>query len=121
MYRIVAQSLGKINNRYRLFIRYLERIIYTVYTFFRKVEYNKPYLGMVQKGSERMTEIVEEKLKLLPDKPGVYLMKDAQGRIIYVGKAVVLKIGYGSIFSLAKITRRRFGQWFLILRILRSS
>ncbi len=38
-----------------------------------------------------MTEIVEEKLKLLPDSPGVYLMKDAQGKIIYVGKAVVLK------------------------------
>ena len=38
-----------------------------------------------------MTEIVEEKLKLLPDSPGVYLMKNEQGRIIYVGKAVVLK------------------------------
>ena len=38
-----------------------------------------------------MTEIVEEKLKLLPESPGVYLMKDAQGKIIYVGKAVVLK------------------------------
>ena len=40
---------------------------------------------------EGMTEIVEEKLKLLPDSPGVYLMKDAHGKIIYVGKAVVLK------------------------------
>ena len=38
-----------------------------------------------------MTETVEEKLKLLPDSPGVYLMKNEQGRIIYVGKAVVLK------------------------------
>ena len=38
-----------------------------------------------------MTELVEEKLKLLPDSPGVYLMKDARGKIIYVGKAVVLK------------------------------
>ena len=38
-----------------------------------------------------MTEIVAEKLKLLPDHPGVYIMKDAQGKIIYVGKAVVLK------------------------------
>lgn len=42
-------------------------------------------------GSEIMTEIVEEKLKLLPDKPGVYIMKNAEGRIIYVGKAIVLK------------------------------
>ena len=38
-----------------------------------------------------MTDIVEEKLKLLPNNPGVYIMKDAQGKIIYVGKAVVLK------------------------------
>ena len=38
-----------------------------------------------------MTEIVAEKLKLLSDSPGVYIMKDAKGRIIYVGKAVVLK------------------------------
>ena len=38
-----------------------------------------------------LTETVEEKLKLLPDSPGVYLMKNEQGRIIYVGKAVVLK------------------------------
>ena len=38
-----------------------------------------------------MTPIVAEKLKLLPDNPGVYLMKNAQGKIIYVGKAVVLK------------------------------
>ena len=38
-----------------------------------------------------MTDIVVEKLKLLPDSPGVYIMKDAQGTIIYVGKAIVLK------------------------------
>ena len=36
-------------------------------------------------------ERVREKLKLLPENPGVYLMKDAAGKIIYVGKAVVLK------------------------------
>jgi len=36
-------------------------------------------------------EVVREKLKLLPDNPGVYIMKDAAGKIIYVGKAVVLK------------------------------
>ncbi|WP_303816612.1 excinuclease ABC subunit UvrC [Selenomonas ruminantium] len=38
-----------------------------------------------------MTDIVAEKLKLLPDKPGVYIMKNTEGRIIYVGKAIVLK------------------------------
>ena len=34
---------------------------------------------------------IEEELKKLPDKPGVYLMHDADDHIIYVGKAVVLK------------------------------
>lgn len=33
----------------------------------------------------------EYQLKILPDKPGVYLMKNSLGEIIYVGKAKVLK------------------------------
>lgn len=33
----------------------------------------------------------EYQLKILPDKPGVYLMKNALGEIIYVGKAKILK------------------------------
>lgn len=35
--------------------------------------------------------MLEDKIKDLPEKPGVYIMKNAQGEIIYVGKAVVLK------------------------------
>jgi len=34
---------------------------------------------------------IEDKVKLLPQKPGVYLMKDLTGKIIYVGKAKILK------------------------------
>ncbi|KPU43433.1 UvrABC system protein C [Oxobacter pfennigii] len=34
---------------------------------------------------------LEEQLKNLPDKPGVYIMKDEYGQIIYIGKAVSLK------------------------------
>ena len=34
---------------------------------------------------------IEEELKKLPEKPGVYLMHDEKDAIIYVGKAVVLK------------------------------
>ncbi len=33
----------------------------------------------------------EEKLKKLPDSPGVYIMKNKDGKIIYIGKAKVLK------------------------------
>ena len=38
-----------------------------------------------------MTEIVTEKLKMLPTDPGVYIMKNAEGTVIYVGKAKNLK------------------------------
>ncbi len=34
---------------------------------------------------------LKEKLKLLPDSPGVYIMLDKEGTVIYVGKARVLK------------------------------
>ncbi len=34
---------------------------------------------------------IQENLKKLPDKPGVYLHKDRMGQVIYVGKAVSLK------------------------------
>ena len=34
---------------------------------------------------------IEEELKRLPDKPGVYIMKDKKDEIIYVGKANSLK------------------------------
>ncbi len=33
----------------------------------------------------------EYQLKVLPDKPGVYIMKNSSGEIIYVGKAKILK------------------------------
>ncbi|MDR3021899.1 MAG: excinuclease ABC subunit UvrC [Clostridiales bacterium] len=38
-----------------------------------------------------MTDLLKEKLSRLPDNCGVYLMKDTAQKIIYVGKAVVLK------------------------------
>ncbi len=34
---------------------------------------------------------IEEELKKLPEKPGVYLMHDKEDNIIYVGKAVILR------------------------------
>jgi len=46
-----------------------------------------------------MNDELREKLHHLPDKPGVYLMKDDQGRIIYVGKAVVLTNRVRSYFQ----------------------
>ena len=42
---------------------------------------------------------LKEKVRHLPDKPGVYLMKDRLGRIIYVGKANSLKRRVSSYFQ----------------------
>lgn len=36
-------------------------------------------------------DVIKEKLKLLPDSPGVYIMLDCYGNVIYVGKVRVLK------------------------------
>jgi excinuclease ABC subunit C len=47
------------------------------------------------------------KIRALPPSPGVYLMKDALGRVIYVGKAVNLRNRVGSYFNAAAATDRR--------------
>ena len=41
---------------------------------------------------------IQEELKKLPDKPGVYIMHDKKDDIIYVGKASVLKNRVRSYF-----------------------
>jgi excinuclease ABC subunit C len=44
-------------------------------------------------------DLLRQKLTLLPKKPGVYLMKDTLGQIIYVGKAKILKNRVKSYFT----------------------
>jgi excinuclease ABC subunit C len=44
----------------------------------------------------------EYQLKILPDKPGVYLMKNSLGEVIYVGKAKVLKNRVRQYFQSSK-------------------
>ncbi len=46
----------------------------------------------------QLPDQVKKKLQTLPDKPGVYFMRDRQGRIIYVGKAVSLRSRVRSYF-----------------------
>ncbi|MXW04918.1 MAG: excinuclease ABC subunit UvrC [Gemmatimonadetes bacterium] len=47
---------------------------------------------------------IEKKLKSLPGKPGVYLMKDARSRIIYVGKTRALRQRIRSYFQKTRLT-----------------
>lgn len=46
-----------------------------------------------------MNAMIKEKLAVLPDKPGCYLMKNEEGQIIYVGKAKILKNRVRSYFT----------------------
>jgi excinuclease UvrABC nuclease subunit len=58
--------------------------------FLRKRQYYKT----MQENSN-----LKEKMTSAPRSPGVYLMRDAQGKIIYVGKANDLKSRIGSYFT----------------------
>ena len=46
-----------------------------------------------------MEAALREKLKHLPDKPGVYMMKDVRGEVLYVGKASSLRSRVRSYFQ----------------------
>jgi len=50
---------------------------------------------------------IEAKLKSLPTSPGVYLMKDAHGEVIYVGKAASLRSRVRSYFQAQAEEERR--------------
>src|SRR5436190_22409310 len=50
---------------------------------------------MATRSSDRLTE----QRRNLPDQPGVYLFKDAEGRVLYVGKAVSIRKRVASHFS----------------------
>ena len=44
-----------------------------------------------------MSNELKEKLQILPDLPGVYLMKNEGGRLYMLGRPVLLEIGYAHI------------------------
>ena len=48
---------------------------------------------------QALSKEIESKLSLLPDQPGVYLWKDKNGTIIYIGKALDLKHRVRSYFA----------------------
>src|SRR5262245_22543165 len=52
-----------------------------------------------------------EKVRKFPATPGVYLMKDVQGRVIYVGKAKSLRSRAGSYFHKTAAGDKRICDW----------
>ena len=55
--------------------------------------------------------VTADKVRKFPQSPGVYLMKDAKGRVIYVGKAKNLRSRAGSYFLKAATQEYRTASW----------
>jgi excinuclease ABC subunit C len=53
---------------------------------------------------------IEQQLKRLPAKPGVYLFRDVAGRVLYIGKAKSLRPRVRSYFQRGGDTRMQIGQ-----------
>lgn len=60
---------------------------------------------------------IENELKKLPAKPGVYLMHDASDEIIYVGKAIKLCNRVRQYFQRSKSRLPKSSRWFLMFHI----
>ena len=54
---------------------------------------------------------VAEKVRSFPTSPGIYLMKDRSGRVIYIGKATNLKSRASSYFQKQAMEDRRTADW----------
>jgi excinuclease ABC subunit C len=69
-------------------------LLYSIWSFF--------YVKIKKNGKGERIIFIKEKVKNLPSTPGVYLMKDSHGTIIYVGKAKNLKRRVQSYFQQSK-------------------
>jgi excinuclease ABC subunit C len=66
------------------------------------------YIGIMSKELTEKHQKLKNLVKEFPREPGVYLMKDKLGEIIYVGKAKVLKNRVSSYFTGKKDTKTTF-------------
>ena len=60
---------------------------------------NRPGRGKTPRGGGTARERLRRRIAALPKAPGIYLMKDAQGRVLYVGKAKSLRQRVASYFQ----------------------
>lgn len=67
----------------------------------------------MEEQEQRLEHIRElrKKAMRLPLHPGVYIMHDKTGKIIYIGKAKALKIALANILAVKRITMKRFAGW----------
>ena len=65
-------------------------MIKTIYIVFFFIEFTN-IIWYILEGDYIMKSMIKEKLSLVPNLPGCYLMKNKDGVIIYVGKAKKLK------------------------------
>lgn len=80
---------------------------------------NPPPVAAVSPTTDRTSDEPEsfgfrrasEKVRAFPQTPGVYLMKDEAGRVIYVGKAKNLRSRAGSYFLRAARQEQRTATW----------
>lgn len=65
----------------------------------------------LETASEEGPQSPAEQARRLPTSSGVYLMKDSQDRVIYIGKAVNLRSRVSSYFSAQAAVDRRTADW----------
>jgi len=68
---------------------------------------NENQASKSEESGQSINIVPREKVRTFPRAPGVYLMKDGLGRVIYVGKAVNLRSRAGSYFLSAAAVDRR--------------
>ncbi len=67
-------------------------------------------IRVVMDGRSERIQRLAEKAKTLPRAPGVYLMKDDKGRVIYIGKSASLRDRVGSYFQAStKLEHKKSG------------
>ena len=71
------------------------------------------YSSRTSEAAIRLFDRAAEKVRKFPTSPGVYLMKDAAGRVIYVGKAKNLRSRASSYFNKQAFEERRTADWVL--------
>ncbi len=70
----------------------------TRYKFYGNIQVNCERRGKISLMTRELPEKVLHKLENLPDSPGCYQMLDGDGKVIYVGKAIVLRNRVRSYF-----------------------